>query len=88
MIYFDLQLFFDIFLRLILRIYLTLNCFFRMVEPVIIEEIHVYDHAVYISNMQLTKDGKGGSKLIIISDDEVKAVDLQRCHKANTCRLE
>ncbi|XP_042864842.1 semaphorin-1A-like isoform X2 [Penaeus japonicus] len=55
------------------------------IDPVIIEEIRVFDRPVPIVNMQLAKQAGGEGKLIIITDDEVKSIDLHRCHRATTC---
>lgn len=57
------------------------------IDPVIIEEIRVFDRPVPIVNMQLAKQAGGEGKLIIITDDEVKSIDLHRCHRASSCRL-
>ncbi|XP_068228414.1 semaphorin-1A-like isoform X3 [Palaemon carinicauda] len=55
------------------------------IEPVIIEEIQVFERPVAIVNMQIAQQGDGESKLIIITDDEVKSIDLHRCFRATTC---
>lgn len=57
------------------------------IEPVIIEEIRVFDKLVAIVNMQIAQQVGGDSKLIIITDDEVKSIDLHRCYRATTCSL-
>lgn len=49
---------------------------------IVVEEIHVFKHLVSIVNLQLV----GESRLIIITDDEVLAIPLHRCKRANnTC---
>lgn len=66
------------------------NIFFAFcssIDPVIIEEIRVFDRPVPIVNMQLAKQAGGEGKLIIITDDEVKSIDLHRCQRASSCRL-
>ncbi|ROT66649.1 Semaphorin-1A [Penaeus vannamei] len=55
------------------------------IDPVIIEEIRVFDRPVPIVNMQLAKQAGGEGKLIIITDDEVKSIDLHRCQRASSC---
>lgn len=55
------------------------------IEPVVIEEIHVFEEPVPIVNLQITHQKDGESKLIIITDDEVKSIALHRCHRATTC---
>ncbi|XP_066967257.1 semaphorin-1A-like isoform X6 [Macrobrachium rosenbergii] len=55
------------------------------IEPVIIEEIQVFEKPVAIVNMQIAQQTGGESKLIIITDDEVKSIDLHRCYRATTC---
>ncbi|KAK7073998.1 receptor activity protein [Halocaridina rubra] len=54
-------------------------------ESVIIEEIRVFEKSSAIVNMQIAKQSGGESKLIIITDDEVKSIDLHRCHRAVNC---
>ncbi|KAL7639028.1 UNVERIFIED_CONTAM: hypothetical protein RMT77_010562 [Armadillidium vulgare] len=58
----------------------------RQVTPIIVEEIHVFETPVLINNLQIAKQSDGDSKLVIITDIEVKAIPLQRCHKAASCR--
>ncbi|KAK3863098.1 hypothetical protein Pcinc_031091, partial [Petrolisthes cinctipes] len=55
------------------------------IKPVIIEEIQVFDIPTPIVNLQLAQPSQGESRLVIITDDEVKSIPLHRCHKANTC---
>ncbi|XP_064106645.1 semaphorin-1A-like isoform X3 [Macrobrachium nipponense] len=55
------------------------------IEPVIIEEIQVFEKPVAIVNMQIAQQTGGESKLIIITDDEVKSIELHRCYRATTC---
>ncbi|XP_076068284.1 semaphorin-1A-like isoform X3 [Oratosquilla oratoria] len=53
---------------------------FREIDPVIIEEIQLFDEPTSIINLQIAK-----GKLIIITDDEVKSIEVQRCHKVFSC---
>lgn len=55
------------------------------IEPVVIEEIRAFEHPVPIMNLQIAQQAGGESKLIIITDDEVKSIPLHRCHRATTC---
>ncbi|KAG0710478.1 Semaphorin-1A [Chionoecetes opilio] len=55
------------------------------IDPVVIEEIHVFEEPVPIVNLQIAHQNDGQSKLIIITDDEVKSIALHRCHRATTC---
>ncbi|XP_045121085.1 semaphorin-1A-like isoform X7 [Portunus trituberculatus] len=55
------------------------------IEPVVIEEIHVFEEPVPIVNLQIAHQKDGKSKLIIITDDEVKSISLHRCQRATTC---
>lgn len=57
----------------------------KNIEPVVIEEIRAFDHPVPIMNLQIAQQAGGESKLIIITDDEVKSIPLHRCHRATTC---
>lgn len=52
----------------------------------VIEEIHVFEEPIPIVNLQIAHQKDGNSKLIIITDDEVKSISLHRCHRATTCR--
>lgn len=56
------------------------------IDPVVIEEIHVFEEPVPIMNLQIAHQSNGESKLIIITDYEVKSIDLHRCQRATTCR--
>ncbi|CAL4130455.1 unnamed protein product, partial [Meganyctiphanes norvegica] len=52
------------------------------IEPVIIEELHVSNRPII--NLQLAKGPDDAhSKLIIITDIEVKSIELQRCAQAD-----
>ncbi|KAG7164856.1 Semaphorin-1A-like [Homarus americanus] len=55
------------------------------IEPVVIEEIRAFEDSVPIMNLQIAQQAGGESKLIIITDDEVKSIPLHRCHRATTC---
>lgn len=55
------------------------------IDPVVIEEIHVFEEPVPIMNLQIAHQSNGESKLIIITDYEVKSIDLHRCQRATTC---
>ena len=56
-------------------------------DPVLIEEVSVFGSPVHIVNMQLASAAaEGQGRLILITDDEVKSVPLQRCHLADSCR--
>ncbi|CAL4068346.1 unnamed protein product [Meganyctiphanes norvegica] len=53
------------------------------INPVIIEEIRVIDRPIV--NLQMAKGANGQSRLIVITDVEVKSVELHRCGRAKTC---
>ncbi|CAL4240749.1 unnamed protein product, partial [Meganyctiphanes norvegica] len=53
------------------------------IKPVIIEEIRVTDRQIV--NLQMAKSTNGQNKLIVITDVEVKSIDLQRCGRATSC---
>ncbi|CAL4114259.1 unnamed protein product, partial [Meganyctiphanes norvegica] len=53
------------------------------IKPVIIEEIRVIDRPIV--NLQMAKVANGRSKLIVITDVEVKSIELHRCGRAKTC---
>lgn len=55
------------------------------IEPVVIEEIRAFEHPLPIMNLQIAQHAGGESRLIIITDDEVKSIPLHRCHRATTC---
>ncbi|XP_063603332.1 semaphorin-1A-like [Penaeus indicus] len=61
-------------------------------EPIIIEEIRIFSRPATITNMYLVKEtnvgeeqSKGG-RLVILTHDEAKSIDTQRCHRAMTCK--
>ncbi|CAL4130456.1 unnamed protein product, partial [Meganyctiphanes norvegica] len=55
------------------------------IEPVIIEELQVTNRPII--NLQLAKGPDDAhSKLIIITDIEVKSIELQRCARTKTCK--
>lgn len=56
------------------------------IEPVVIEEIRAFEQPLPIMNLQIAQHAGGESRLIIITDDEVKSISLHRCHRATTCR--
>lgn len=58
----------------------------RHVSPIVIEEIFAFEPPVSINNLQIAKQEGGLSKLIVITDMEVKAISLERCQKALSCR--
>jgi hypothetical protein len=67
----------------------------KEVHPVVIEDLQVFERGKPVTNLQLAgeKIGRGPSarwrsapKLIVVSDDEIVSLPVQRCSKATTCR--
>ncbi|KAL7636955.1 UNVERIFIED_CONTAM: hypothetical protein RMT77_012713 [Armadillidium vulgare] len=53
----------------------------RQVIQIIIEEIHVFETPVLINNLQIAKQSDGDSKLVIITNIEVKAIPYKDATK-------
>ena len=61
------------------------------VSPVIIEEIQVFETGAAITNLKVVQtDQHHGSRLIVISADEVQTIPLRRCYTKSitTCRYD
>jgi len=57
-----------------------------LVKPIVIEEIQVFTQPTTITKLYLTKVKDGNKKLIILTHDEIKAIDLYRCSRATSCK--
>ncbi|KAK2718894.1 semaphorin-1A-like isoform X2 [Artemia franciscana] len=58
------------------------------VQPVILEEMQLFPNNVPITNLKIVASPVAGdSKLIAVTDDEIQAIPLHRCHsnKITTC---
>ncbi|XP_047468593.1 LOW QUALITY PROTEIN: semaphorin-1A-like, partial [Penaeus chinensis] len=58
----------------------------HLVDPIIIEEIRIFSRPKTITNLHLIKKRGRGKKLIIITYDEIKSIDLHRCFRAKSCQ--
>jgi len=64
---------------------IAIASFSRNIKTVIIEEISLFKNVTSIANLQLAHQTTGDTKLVVITDDAVTAIPLQRCHKASSC---
>ena len=53
----------------------------------LVEELQVFPLHVAVNNLLVAREEKGNSRLVVLSDHEVKSVPVARCHSANlrTC---
>ncbi|PNF31376.1 Semaphorin-1A [Cryptotermes secundus] len=60
----------------------------KIVNSVVIEELQVLPPSVAVKNLYVVRMGGEESKLVVVSDDEIQAVKLQRCSsdKITNCR--
>jgi cell division ATPase FtsA len=60
----------------------------KTVNSVVIEELQVLPPSVPVKNLYVVRMGGEESKLVVVSDDEIQAVKLQRCSsdKITNCR--
>ena len=59
------------------------------VRPVIIEEIQVFETEAAITNLRVVPaTDQRGSRLIVVSNDEIQTIHLHRCYtdSITTCR--
>ena len=57
------------------------------VDQVVVEDIVVFDDGRPVVELRIHEDDvTGQKKLIVVSEAEIKALPLQRCHVQNTCR--
>jgi hypothetical protein len=61
----------------------------KTVNSVVIEELQVLPPGVAVKNLYVVHMGGEESKLVVVSDDEIQAVKLQRCSsgKITNCRF-
>lgn len=60
----------------------------KTVNSVVIEELQVLPPSVAVKNLYVVHMDGEDSKLVVVSDDEIQAVKLQRCNsdKITNCR--
>lgn len=59
------------------------------VNPVVVEEIQIFNSHTAIRNMQVVHgNGRDDSRLVVIADDQVQSLRLHRCNsdKITSCR--
>ena len=57
------------------------------VEQVVVEDIEVFHDGRPVNNIHVYRsDSSDETKLVVVSENEVKAIPLQRCHIQRTCR--
>jgi len=62
----------------------------KTVNSIVIEELQVLPPSVAVKNLYVVHMDGEDSKLVVVSDDEIQAVKLQRCNsdKITNCRYE
>jgi len=62
----------------------------KTVNSIVIEELQVLPPSVAVKNLYVVHMDSEDSKLVVVSDDEIQAVKLQRCNsdKITNCRYE
>jgi len=57
-------------------------------DPVVIENIEVFSNGSPVTGLRIYRRESGSTKiarLVVMSRDEVRSVQLHRCHRKTTC---